>query len=145
MSNNLMPAALTEFSLAVVLRNLCMEVESNSGISVSLVIGVLPESFNQLLKTYVYRIAQEALNNIVKHSGATRAVISLFSDISKLYLHIEDDGVGFDTSKDFESGNGLYNMKERAILLNGKLEIQSSKGNGVKIQAEFPIFPKQRG
>lgn len=145
MSNNLMPAALTEFSLAVVLRNLCMEVESNSGINVSLVIGVLPESFNQLLKTYVYRIAQEALNNIVKHSGATRAVISLFSDISKLYLHIEDDGVGFDTTKDFESGNGLYNMKERAILLNGKLEILSSKGNGVKIQAEFPIFPKQKG
>lgn len=145
MSNNLMPAALTEFSLAVVLRNLCMEVESNSGINVSLVIGVLPESFNQLLKTYVYRIAQEALNNIVKHSGASRAVISIFSDISKLYLHIEDDGVGFDTSKGSELGNGLYNMKERAILLNGKLEIISSKGNGVKIQAEFPIFPKQKG
>jgi PAS domain S-box-containing protein len=145
MSNNLMPAALTEFSLAVVLRNLCMEIESNSGINVSLVIGVLPESFNQLLKTYIYRIAQEALNNIVKHSGATRAVISIFSDISKLYLHIEDNGVGFDSTKGYESGNGLYNMKERAILLNGKFEIITSKGNGVKIQAEFPIFPKQKG
>jgi len=144
MSNNLMPAALTEFSLAVVLRNLCVEIESNSGINVSLVIGVLPESFNQLLKTYIYRIAQEALNNIVKHSGASRAVISIFSDISKLYLHIEDNGVGFDSSKGYESGNGLYNMKERAILLNGKFEIITSKGNGVKIQAEFPIFPKQK-
>jgi len=145
MSNNLMPAALTEFSLAVVLRNLCIEVESNSGVNVSLVIGVLPESLNQLLKTYVYRIAQEALNNIVKHSGATRAVISIFSDISKLYLHIEDNGDGFDPSKAYESGNGLYNMKERAILLNGKFEVITSKGNGVKIQAEFPIFPKQKG
>lgn len=145
MSNNLMPAALTEFSLAVVLRNLCIEVESNSGINVSLVIGVLPESFNQLLKTYIYRISQEALNNIVKHSGASRAVISIFSDISKLYLHIEDNGIGFNPTKGFESGNGLYNMKERAILLNGKFEIITSKGNGVKIQAEFPIFPKQKG
>ncbi len=144
MSNNLMPAALTEFSLAVVLRNLCMEIESNSGISVSLVIGVLPESFNQLIKTYIYRIAQEALNNIVKHSGASRAVISIFSDISKLYLHIEDNGIGFDPSKGFESGNGLYNMKERAILLGGKFEIITSKGNGVKIQAEFPIIQKQK-
>ena len=144
MSNNLMPAALTEFSLAVVLRNLCYEIESNSGINVSLVIGVLPDSFSQLLKTYIYRIAQEALNNIVKHSGATRAVISIFSDISKVYLHIEDNGVGFDPSKGFESGNGLYNMKERAILLNGKFEIITSKGNGVKIQAEFPIFPKTK-
>ncbi|NVO09199.1 MAG: PAS domain S-box protein [Bacteroidales bacterium] len=144
MSNNLMPAALTEFSLAVVLRNLCIEIESNSGINVSLVIGVLPESFNQLLKTYIYRIAQEALNNIVKHSGASRAVISIFSDISKLYLHIEDNGVGYNPSKGYESGNGLYNMKERAILLNGKFEIITSVGNGVKIQAEFPIFPKQK-
>ena len=144
MSNNLMPAALTEFSLAVVLRNLCIEIESNSGINVSLVIGVLPESFNQLLKTYIYRISQEALNNIVKHSGASRAVISIFSDISKLYLHIEDNGVGFYSAKGYESGNGLYNMKERAILLNGKFEIITSKGNGVKIQAEFPIFPKQK-
>ncbi|MHC1705827.1 MAG: histidine kinase [Tenuifilaceae bacterium] len=144
MSNNLMPAALTEFSLAVVLRNLCIEIESNSGINVSLVIGVLPESFSQLLKTYIYRISQEALNNIVKHSGATRAVISIFSDISKVYLHIEDNGVGFDPSKGFESGNGLYNMKERAILLNGKFDIITSKGNGVKIQAEFPIFPKPK-
>jgi len=145
MSNNLMPAALTEFSLAVVLRNLCMEIESNSGISVSLVIGVLPESFNQLLKTYIYRIAQEALNNIVKHSGASRAVISIFSDISKLYLHIEDNGVGFDSSKGYESGNGLYNMKERAILLGGKFEVITSKENGVRIQAEFPIYAKQKG
>ena len=144
MSNNLMPAALTEFSLAVVLRNLCMEIESNSGISVSLVIGVLPESFNQLLKTYIYRISQEALNNIVKHSGASRAVISIFSDISKLYLHIEDNGVGFDSTKGYESGNGLYNMKERAILLGGKFEVITSKENGVKIQAEFPIFSKQK-
>lgn len=144
MSNNLMPAALTEFSLAVVLRNLCMEVESNSGISVSLVIGVLPESLNQLIKTYTYRIAQEALNNIVKHSGASRAVISIFSDISKLYLHIEDNGIGFDSSKGYESGNGLYNMKERAILLGGKFEIITAKGGGVKIQAEFPLYPKQR-
>lgn len=144
MSNNLMPAALTEFSLAVVLRNLCMEIESNSGINVSLVIGVLPESFSQLLKTYLYRIAQEALNNIVKHSGASRAVISIFSDISKVYLHIEDNGVGYDPSKVNESGNGMYNMKERAILLGGKFEVIASKGNGVKIQAEFPIFPKQK-
>ncbi len=143
MSNNLMPAALTEFSLAVVLRNLCVEVESNSGINVSLVIGVLPESLNQLIKTYTYRIAQEALNNIVKHSGASRAVISIFSDISKLYLHVEDNGVGFNLSRGQESGNGLYNMKERAILLGGKFEINSSKGSGVKIQTEFPLYSKQ--
>jgi PAS domain S-box-containing protein len=138
-SNNLMPAALTEFSLAVVLRNLCTEIESNSKIPISLVVGVLPESLNLLIKTYAYRIAQEALNNTVKHSVASRAVVSVFSDIKKIYLHIEDDGCGFVTAKKNDTGNGLYNMKERASLLNGKLEVISSPGKGTKIKVEFPL------
>ncbi len=138
-SNNLMPAALTEFSLAVVLRNLCNEVETNSGITISLVVGVLPDSLNLVLKTYAYRITQEALTNIVKHSGASKAVVSVFSDILKLYLHIEDNGTGFHTNIPQISGNGLYNMKERASLLGGKLVIVTSPGNGVKIKAELPF------
>lgn len=138
-SNNLMPAALKEFSLAVVLRNLCTEIESNSGISIGLTIGVLPESLDQVLKTYIYRIVQEALTNTVKHSGANKVLISIFSDFSNLHLQIEDNGVGFNTSKQSDNGNGLYNMKERAMLLGGKINIISSKGKGVKIIAEFPL------
>jgi len=138
-SNNLMPAALKEFSLAVVLRNLCTEIESNSGISIGLTIGVLPESLDQILKTYTYRIVQEALTNSVKHSGANKVLISIFSDFSNLHLQIEDNGVGFNTSKQSDSGNGLYNMKERTMLLGGKINIISSKGKGVKIVAEFPL------
>jgi len=138
-SNNLMPAALKEFSLAVVLRNLCTEIESNSGISIGLTIGVLPESLDQVLKTYIYRIVQEALTNTVKHSGANKALISVFSDFSNFHLQIEDNGIGFNTSKQSESGNGLYNMKERTMLLGGKINIISSKGKGVKIVAEFPL------
>lgn len=138
-SNNLMPAALKEFSLAVVLRNLCTEIESNSGISIGLSIGVLPESIDQILKTYVYRIVQEALTNVVKHSSATKTTVSVFSDFSNLHLHIEDNGSGFNTANLSDSGNGLYNMKERAMLLGGKINIISSKGKGVKIIAEFPL------
>jgi PAS domain S-box-containing protein len=142
-SNNLMPAALTEFSLAVVLRNLCNEIEENSGITVSLVVGVLPDSLNQLLKTYSYRIAQEALTNIVKHSKANKAVVSVFSDISKLYLHIEDDGCGFSVSQTNGKGNGLFNMKERASLLGGRLAIETLPGKGTKVKAELPFAKKQ--
>lgn len=139
MSNNLMPAALSEFSLAVVLRNLCNETESNSGITVSLVTGVLPDSLDMLTKTYAYRIVQEALNNVVKHSNANRAVVSIFSDILKFYLHVEDDGVGFDPRKNLEMGNGLYNMKERSVILNGRFEVVSSPGSGTKINVELPL------
>lgn len=142
-SNNLMPAALTEFSLAVVLRNLCNEIEENSGITVSLVVGVLPDSLNQLLKTYSYRIAQEALTNIVKHSKAKKAVVSVFSDISKLYLHIEDDGCGFSIAQTNGKGNGLFNMKERASLLGGRLAIETLQGKGTKVKAELPFAKKQ--
>ncbi len=138
-SNNLMPAALTEFSLAVVLRNLCTEVESNSGISISLVVGVLPEALDMLIKTYAYRIVQEALTNIVKHSGASRAVVSVFSDIHKIYLHIEDNGQGFVKNRISSSGNGLYNMKERANLLGGKFDLISTSGKGTVIKVEFPV------
>jgi PAS domain S-box-containing protein len=141
-SNNLMPAALTEFSLAVVLRNLCNEIESNSGITVSLVVGVLPESLDMLTKTYAYRIAQEALTNIVKHSAAERAVVSVFSDIFKLYLQIEDNGKGFYPSKNYNAGNGLYNMRERATLLSGRFEVISSPSKGTKIKVEFPTNDK---
>jgi len=137
-SNNLMPAALTEFSLAVVLRNLCNEVEGNSGVRISLVVGVLPENISMLTKTYAYRIAQEALTNIVKHAQASKAVVSVFSDILKIYITIEDDGIGFN-QKNVNSGNGLYNMKERSSLLNGRFEIVSAEGKGTRIRVEFPI------
>ncbi|HRX31095.1 MAG TPA: PAS domain-containing sensor histidine kinase [Tenuifilaceae bacterium] len=138
-SNNLMPAALKEFSLAVVLRNLINEVESNSGVSVEFAVGIIPEPLDQLIKTYVYRIVQEALTNVVKHSGASRVLVSIYSDYSSLHLQIEDNGEGFDASESSYTGNGLYNMKERAYLLNGKINIISSKGKGVKIIAQFPL------
>lgn len=143
-SNNLMPAALKEFSLAVVLRNLCNEVESNSGISVGLTVGVLPEPIDQLLKTYVYRIIQEGLTNVIKHSGASSVNITVYADFSNLHLIIEDNGVGFNTSIPTETGNGLYNMKERAILLNGSINIISSQGKGTKIVASFPLKPQNQ-
>ena len=139
-SNNLMPAALTEFSLAVVLRNLCNEVEANSGITISLVVGVLPESLDMLTKTYAYRIVQEALTNMVKHSEASRTVVSVFSDIHKLYLHIEDNGKGFVKSRITSSGNGLYNMRERANLLGGKFDLITSPGKGTMVKVEFPVI-----
>jgi len=138
-SNNLMPAALKEFSLAVVLRNLCNEVESNSGINISLSVGVLPEPIDQLLKTYIYRIVQEALTNVIKHSGASKASVAVYADFSNLHLQIEDNGEGFNTSANTDTGNGLYNMKERAVLLNGKISFISSKGKGTKVVAEFPL------
>ena len=87
---------------------------------------------------------QEALTNIVKHSGATRAVVSVFSDILKLYLHIEDDGVGFNPTRTSDRGNGMYNMKERAQLLDGRFEVVSAPGKGTKIRVEFPIDQSKR-
>jgi len=113
-SNNLMPVAFNVFSLAVALRNLCNEVESNSEISVGLIVGVLPEPIDQLLKTYVYRIVQEALTNVIKHSGASRANITIYADFSNLHLIIEDNGVGFNTAIQTENKKtqkGLRSMR----------------------------------
>jgi signal transduction histidine kinase len=85
----------------------------------------------------VYRIIQEALHNIVRHSRASRADIQFFGYDTQLVLTIEDNGIGFDPAA--ESGFGLNSLKARAALLEGKIEINSSVGNGCLIVIEIPI------
>jgi len=140
-SNDLMPAVLTEFGLLIAVRNLAKEVSENSEIKVSVLEFIQPEKLDKKFETYLYRIIQEALNNIIKHSKATEAVISLNEKNEKLILSIKDNGVG-NTIKELQSlkGNGLNNMKDRAALLGGKLEIRGETGKGTEIYVEFKNF-----
>ncbi len=96
------------------------------------------------LKITVYRIVQEGLNNIAKHSKATEAWISLQVKNSVCSLEIKDDGIGIDAEKvlkstDARRGFGVFNIRERASLLGGKLEIQSDKGKGTTLLVTIPI------
>jgi signal transduction histidine kinase len=88
----------------------------------------------------LYRIAQEGLNNVVKHAAARHVRICIKYDDSSASLEMIDDGLGFDTNTADQSGGfGLQGIKERAQRLGGSLQIESAPGKGTHLKVEFPI------
>ena len=98
------------------------------------------ENITGLVKITIYRIVQEALQNVIKHANAKECRIEITNVGNKeLYLSIEDNGVGFDVNKIENEGIGLKNIKERAEILNSKLILTSELGKGTKIEVVFTI------
>jgi signal transduction histidine kinase len=87
--------------------------------------------------TTLYRVAQEALSNVVRHSGAKQAFVSFTCDEQTIGLTVRDDGVGFDIDQNNE-GLGIFGMQERVELLGGKLKIESTTGKGTQVSAVIP-------
>ena len=98
--------------------------------------------FSREAASSLYRIVQEAINNILKYSGAQNSAVTLERDLREALLVIEDDGQGFDIDQARE-GMGLKNMAERARILGGRLKLDSSVGRGVRIELAIPISPKE--
>ena len=106
--------------------------------------GLAHERLDGETETHVYRIAQEALNNIVKHAAAENVTVLLERKNENLILIIEDDGKGFDPGKQRKPGEstkglGLVGMRERAALVGGNVEIESARGRGTTIFVRIPI------
>lgn len=87
----------------------------------------------------VYRIAQEALSNVVRHAGATRAVIQVAAHDHALELTVEDYGAGFDSGAPRREGLGLTSMAERARVLGGALSVESHPGGGTRVKLRLPV------
>ena len=138
-TNNLMPTVLEAFGIEQGLMNLCKHTETNTGIEIIFTCENLPASFDQRKQIYLYRIAQEAINNITKHSDADKASISISSCASCISLNIADNGKGFDAGKTNTKGNGILNIRERVHLLKGECQINSSPGKGTSINIEIPV------
>jgi signal transduction histidine kinase len=86
----------------------------------------------------LYLIFKEAVNNLAKYSQASDAVIKLSIDSNSIRMFIQDNGRGFDINL-VKDGNGLQNMKQRASLLNGRLDIQTKSGAGTRLELEIPV------
>jgi signal transduction histidine kinase len=139
-SNNLRPAVLNEFGLLDALTNLCKEMQKSTGIKINVNAEKYTDSGNDKIDTYLYRIAQEALNNIVKHSNTETAEMHLMSHANKIRLCISDSGEGFSYSEEQKiCGNGIANMKERVQILNGSIEIISEKEKGTSVDISIPL------
>lgn len=87
----------------------------------------------------LFRIVQEAINNIIKHAQASKIDILLHFEVHELSLQIKDNGRGFSTEHNHPCGNGISNMKRRAITLNGIIEISSAPGTGTCINIKIPV------
>ena len=111
------------------------------GIEIHSVIDIHEDDITTPLKTIIFRITQEALNNISKHAQASRVNFILKRRNSRIFLSIKDNGNGFDTesSADMSYGFGLHNMQERALISDGRLDIRSDAGAGVEINVEWAL------
>jgi signal transduction histidine kinase len=140
-SNNLMPSVLAVFSIPIAFRNLFSETEEHSGLRIHFEAKGNFDDLDKKIKTYIYRLTQEALNNIVKHAEAHDVMVNLTRHADHLTLVIRDDGKGFSPETvGKEGGNGIHNMRERASLLQGQIEINSAPGAGTEITLNVPII-----
>lgn len=94
-----------------------------------------------ILETAVYRLVQEALNNVSKHSMARRADVTVRALRGAIEIEVRDDGVGFEPTL-VREGFGLVGMRERAALLGGTLEVDSTRGAGTRVRAEIPLLTR---
>ena len=95
------------------------------------------------LRRQIYLIFKEALNNLVRHAHASRAAIALRVEGAALTLRIEDDGAGFDPTREFD-GNGLPGMQKRAAGFGGEVRIESQPGRGAAVTLRVPLRPRRR-
>ncbi len=137
-SRNLMPAVLSEFGLSEAIANLATDSMKASGIEIDFNDQGFFAAADKKTENYLYRICQEAINNIIKHSGAEKARITLKSDKNSIQLVIKDNGYGLPEQQNEKSGHGLTHMKERAELLGGSFKIHSGAGKGTEISIIVP-------
>lgn len=146
LSFELRPSLLDDLGLAAALRWFAEHHSSRTGIATE-VIDELPESnrIHRAVETACFRIAQEALTNVARHSGATQAFITLKLE-AKLFLRmtITDNGRGFSPSGPAPNGRaplalGLRGIEERALAVGGRVKISSAPGNGTEVSLLVPI------
>lgn len=145
LARGLHPAILDELGLVTAVGRLADDVRDGHGINVQFRVSGFKEDADlpSNVKLTIYRITQESLSNVARHSGATQADVSLLRSPGGIHLRIEDDGKGFDpettAGPDFEGGLGLLSMRERALLLRGTVTIESAAGTGTTVIADIPV------
>jgi signal transduction histidine kinase len=139
-SNNLMPAVLQEFGLNIALKQVCKEIADHSRIRIIFDSHFPGQELDKRIAVYTFRIAQEAINNAVKHSGASEIIVTLIRNEKVLSLTVQDDGTGINLSEPCnQNGRGLNSMCERVKLLNGLIDISKGENNGTIVSVKIPL------
>jgi signal transduction histidine kinase len=134
------PAKLGQLGLVAALRGFCKEFAVGHEMAIEFVDRSVPRAVPEATALCLYRIAQEALHNVVKHSGGTAARVELALEGGELRLVIADDGVGFDPERMRANGSlGLVSMGERVRFVHGLLSVESHAGKGTRVEVRVPI------
>lgn len=150
MMSSLRPPVLDERGLPAALEELSMAIERSSGIPCR-VQATVATRVEPAVETVLYRVAQEALANVVKHAKAGNVWVSVLAVDDRLMLQVRDDGVGFDPSANGSSTGvehfGLIAMRERVEMAGGALEVRSAPGMGTTLHASVPagVVPREAG
>jgi two-component system sensor histidine kinase DegS len=141
---DLRPPELTELGLAEAIRNYASEWEARCGITVASQLDLKDTGLSPMAELAVYRVMQEALQNVHKHAHASAVGLAWSRSNESWVLHVTDDGMGFDLVKAarHKKSVGLLSMRERAELIGGSLQIQSTPGKGTAVTLLLPVEKK---
>ena len=139
LSHRMHSSRLEHLGLEGALKELCNDISSRRRMEIAFQQNAALGKVSPLVSLCFYRIAQEALNNVVKHSGASQAHVALTLAGQRLAMQIIDDGIGFDT-RAASYGLGLTSIRERILSVKGSLSIVSSPDNGTKILIQAPAL-----
>ena len=143
-AHDLRPTTLDDFGLIPALRILCQEFSKITGVKIKFQVSPTLERIDPKVEIAIYRIIQESFNNISKYAEATDVSLDLYRKENRVFVRVKDNGKGFDfetvsKTKKAGGGFGLINMKERAELVGGKIEIKSSPGLGTELLLEINL------
>ena len=144
LSHQLHPGKIRLLGVARTLEGLCREMGGQSEVRIDFGTRRVPRDLPEACGVSLFRVAQEALRNAVKHSGATAIVVRLAATRSHLTLRVTDNGKGFDPLTSQASGIGLLTMRERVELVNGTLAVEPAHPHGTTIRVVVPIVTLPR-
>lgn len=144
----LRPALLDDLGLAPALRRMAADYSRRSSVQVEVYSNELDGRLPPEVETVLFRILQEGMNNVARHSGAKRATLRLVRGKSEIRAMLEDDGIGFNPAEamahlETGCGLGLIGMRERASSVGGNVAIVSALGRGTKLDVRLPLVERE--
>jgi PAS domain S-box-containing protein len=139
LSYQLHPTKLQTLGLVTAIQSVCRDISNQHGVDVEFQREPVPSGIAPEVALCLYRIVQESLRNVVKHSGARRALVRLSALDGELRLSVADQGKGFDVATTARTGLGLVSMRERVNFVGGEIVVHSKPGRGTRIGVRVPV------
>ncbi|MEO8356445.1 MAG: response regulator [Chloroflexota bacterium] len=143
LAQDLRPPVLDTLGLKVAMQTYCAEFTRQTQLPIAFDVDESLPRLSDIYNITLYRLLQEALNNIVKHAQATQAWVELNMEDNTITLTVQDNGQGFEAEERQSSGIGLSSMRERVTIAGGKFAISSAQKSGTILSAQFPLRAHQ--